>query len=429
MNKASIFIGAASVFLVGELALADDIPANFESERLYVASRHGTESVNAKVVEFVGDAERGSIVTARAESLQEIIESKVRYDLTVDSRANPRDTTPVTRREACIRLLGQTNYASLERRAFLMLRSTSAEERVAALGLLGPALVSSKATAEVKKLYQTMMSELNERGLKPDGRMLFGAAEALCYLGDESGIEALESALAAGTAPAFLKVRAINALAALTNRTPLVKLASKQLTEADPRIAYAAFQALESVPSEEQPDNLDSAAQCQVERLVGEMAKGGALSQRQVNLLAKAAVLLKLAVREKRIESAEVERLHSITRFVLGSKSGMCREAVASLFAALADDEDIQEIEAMLGDSSARVRSAGALAVTRCGKEAQKKVVPRLLKLLEDEDPFVRNFALYALRTYRGEKVGNMLSGDQFKREKKRFLDWYNGQR
>ena len=363
-----------------------------------------------------------AIDVARAVSVAQQIEARTEFDLVKEADGKTIVFEPATRSRAAKELLSPARYSALENACVHQLQASNEVARILSMRVLAQSLGSSAGKLHMEGVLNKGLKALQGSGELPiSPKELFAAAEGLAYLGSSDGVDVLKSVLRSDDSPPFLKRRAIEALAYLGIPVTSGSAADLLLSD-DAAVAYTAF---DSAGTPSTNHLVISAAITQIQKLQTAYANKQALSHNQAALLAKVALILKLASREGGLSDGELHDVRTAVVFFAGVRDEDIQERVVSLFAGLANDEDSALIARLLSNDSARVRSRAALAISRCSPETIRNQRKALIGLLDDNSGDVRNFALYALRKGLGEKAGNYLSDAEYEIQKAKVLEKY----
>lgn len=362
------------------------------------------------------------IDVARALPVAQQIEARTELALVKEAEGKTRVFNSAARSRAARELLSPARYLALENACVGQLESSNAAVRILSMRVLAQSLGSHKGKRHMEGLLKKGLMALQGDGEMPiSPKELFAAAEGLAYLGSSDGVEVLQSVLRSDDSPSSLKRRAIEGLTYLGIPVALDSTADLLLSD-DAAVAYTAFDSVET-PSTNRI--AISAAITQLNKLEDAYASKQALSHNQAALLAKAALILKLASRDGAIPSNELRDVKTTVDYFAGVHDERIQERVVSLFAELANDQDSELIGRLLKSDSTRVRSRAALALSQCSSKTIRSQKDLLIGLLDDDSADVRNFALYALRRGLGEKAGNYLSDAEFRTQKAKVLQNY----
>jgi hypothetical protein len=330
---------------------------------------------------------------------------------------------PADRQEACRSIIGDSDYTVLENLHASRLDSKDSNEVSESISFLSKALVSLRHKAKISSLLGDNLRKLDDsKKGSPDPAVLFAAAEGLCYLGDAKGLPVLESALSSPRTTPAMKRRALEAVANLQNKDLTIRLAKEQLTSDEALVSYAAFDILETIYGDD-PKELFSQAAQKFNQLVEKARSSDALTSAESVLLLATSTLLRTAIRQNGLAAGQKASIKKGAADILSSRPANEANRVASLFAELATDQDLPLVRKMFESEDKRIQAAGILALAKCSKNTQKPFTSELVKLLDDRDDTVRNFALCSLRIQRNEKAGNFLSEQEFQREKARVKE------
>lgn len=331
--------------------------------------------------------------------------------------------SPEDKEVAAKELLTVARYDSLVDVCVKKVASEREDVRLLSIRLLTQTLGSRAGENEIEQ-------KLNEalRTLEGDGPLaispseLFALAEGSAYLGHDTGVEVLKSALRADETPESIKQRSILALRYLGVSSDSIGGGGGLFSE-NASVAYTAFSA-EPLPCTNR--TVIAAAVEQFSRLKNIHESTCALSYRQSLLLGRLALIFRMAKREKALSSSELNGITEVVHYFVQLQDQDLQERVVSLFADLVKDDDSELIRLLLASDSGRVRSAAALAVSNCSPEIIYSFRDTLCSLLEDSSKEVRNFALFALRRGLKKPASTSLSESEFESQKNRTLEEIN---
>jgi hypothetical protein len=388
-------------------------PIKREVIRINAAEPNTPEAVQEDLSLFLRKVEVGEATAQEAKSLV----SKLSPWLEMGSS---RRSSPSDRRELVTDLLKPSNYSLLEKYFLGQLESRKGEEVSTAMVFLGRCLYSANSIQPIRTSlgrYKEALSD-DDPNNDPDPSVVFSAAEALAYLGDNAGVDVLASVLSSDTAGTSLKVRAMRALTNVEAQVSLVKLLGKYLRSPDANLSYRAFEIL-GPRLQDQRELLEAAAE-QLERLTQKIKQKQPLSYAERVLLGRVSLILSPAVRSSLIPEDDRSGIHRMTKDILVLGSEAEKAKISSLFADLAGDEDAEVIASMLNSASNKLRADAARSLARCTRTVRERFLSLLLRMLDANDTWEKNFALYALRTHMGEKAATYLPEEEFAKERER---------
>lgn len=377
------------------------------------------ERVDA-VIEMI---ENDDAVLSRGFSIGRLIEARTQAHLVTQSKGTKTTFTPEERKQVVMTFLSEERYDELEKTLTELLESEDKELRVLSMHLLSRSLASSAGKSKMSAMVKSGMRKLiQEEELVISSKELFTAAEGLAYLGSSDGVEVLKSALRSKDGPSFLKRRSLEALSYL-GFPVTTDFMAKMLFSKNASVAYTAFDLAEKMTDNQLV--IDAAIE-QIDYLKNIYEGDEKLTYNQSMLLHQISLMVKFAFRENALSEEEIMTVkNKIYPFVRADDVDI-KKRVVSLFSDLANDRDSELIGTLLRHKSARMRSIGALALTKCSENTIRAEKDVLMKLLDDESSSVRNNALFALGLGVGVKTGNVLSEARFDLLKKKVLDKYN---
>lgn len=403
--------------LISEPAFSETNQWSFQIDS---SAKGAVTSLLQNVSTFLDRAEKEEVTVEQTRLLEQQLSAWVNLRLNHAMKSQKKLSASL-RQSTCKAILTQPNHARLEKYFLGQLPSNDPSEIAAALIILGRGLFSLQAKDPIKQLFRKSLENLEDSDPSndPTPEVIFSAAEALCYLDDLSGLEVLRSAVCSKTASPSLQRRAMLAIANTDDDTLIIDTAKGNLQAEDPGVAYGAFDILESRLQEKKI--LYDAAYTQLGNLTASLQAKGKLNHNEKVLLGKVSLILRLGLRSKVFSQTDVEVIRNNAKLCIASGSEEELEKIASLFAEVAKDEDAGMIGNLLKADSSVLKAKGALAVAHRSRKVQEQFLPQLLAMLDHDNKSVRNFALYAIRTYKGEKAGNYLSEREFEKQRKRI--------
>jgi HEAT repeat protein len=297
------------------------------------------------------------------------------------------------------------------------------------LKMLGMGLSSARAKPIVKDKIDDCFSRLEDTdpANDPNSGTLLCMAEALCYMGDESGLNVLYTLLKNKNTPTITQCVAIESLVSLGTKKAIAILAitsCNTLLSRTPKTAACALDNLKDI--DEFKSQIGEIARIHLTRLA--RVEKAEFDRNEFKLLDYANRILRDLLNRRELAEVERQKVKEAVKSIVATKSTKDAEVVSLLFSLMATSEDSEMIGKLLNSESARLRTAGIRSLVFCEADTRKRFLPDLIRFMDDPNPYTRDLALFVIRRYKGEIVGSGLPGDAFIKERDRIKQWWQEQ-
>jgi len=335
------------------------------------------------------------------------------------------------REQIAQRVLGMELYSELESILLEAVKSSPNQRKIeVSVRMLGKGLSSSRARSVIKEKLDNESLKLldTNKDNDPDPNLLYYLAEALCYMGDESGLDFIRQALESEGMSTGRRCAAIRALAALSTakaKTILLRNLDKLLLSENATVARCALKNLQVF------DEFGAKVHKGVYKQLSRFATNDNVpsGQEEQRLLINITSLLNEDIRQNKLSNDEKSTIKKSVKSILHNRPTELGDRVATLFAMLADDEDKDTIAMMLNSESSRYRSQGTRSILVGSHELKEHFLPDMIKMLDDPDSKARDYALTIVRRYKGEQAGTGIPEEVFEKEREKIKQWWKEQK
>jgi hypothetical protein len=375
--------------------------------------------------------ENNTITSMQGAYLSDAVWSEVELLALIDKVKIIDDPNSNKNREKLAKkILNADLYTKLESTLMDVVKSSPSRGNIIlAVRMLGKGLSSQKAKDVIQKRFNSELKNQLEKNYNndPNNSLLYYLADALCYIGDESGISIVKQAIEAKESSSGRRCAAIRALTALsTNKAKTIlrqNMDNVLLTE-ETTVAICAIKNLQLI------DEFKSQLRQRLYKQLSRFAADSNIpsNQEEQQLLMNISGLLHDDILVGKLPDNEKNTVKKSVISILHNKSTTFGDRVAVLFAMLANDDDQDTIAMMLKSESSRYRSQGVRSIVTGSNKLQEHFIPDMIKMLDDTDSTTRDYALTVVRRYKGEKSGTGLSKEDFEKERDRIKQWWKEQ-
>jgi hypothetical protein len=367
--------------------------------------------------------ENNTIVSVQSAYLSDLVWSEIELlALTEKIKIAAEPNSYKNREKLAKKILGDELYTKIESNLMNVIKlSQSSGNTIIAARMLGKGLSSQKAKNVIQERFN---SELKTKDHLDNDNVLYYLADALCYIGDESGISIVIQTIEDKDSPAGRRCAAIRALTALsTNNAKIILLKNMDnvLLTKDTTVAVCAVKNLRLFNEYEL--QLRQKLYVQLSRFATD--SNITSNQDEQQLLINISGLLYDDILGGKLSENEKDTIKKSVISILHNKSTYFGERVAVLFAMLANDNDQDTIKMMIKSESSRYRSQGTRCILIGSNKIQEYFLPDMIKMLDDTDSTARDYALTIVRRYKGEIAGTGLSKEDFEKERERIKNWW----